>query len=280
MLAWDILTNIADEIELYFERKIGMPTVAYILCRIASIFHALSGTLYFVLDISNCKHMEFILPLTVAVSTNSISLLFLLRVRAVFHERRKAQIFFITFWLISAATSALFFKIGDIGQSIINPQKCAYRNLHPTFSLVAIGFFLVFDTIVYLAISFHLFRNFQFERNMENILGAGSHRQTSSFFTGKCLPAFSRSFLRDGQLYYTISFLLSVPVIIIYLLPSIATQYKVITNPLYTALLSILACYVFRNVKLGKIRGESPSLSISSLRFLSQAGSTDGSQLQ
>ncbi|THU80217.1 hypothetical protein K435DRAFT_785517 [Dendrothele bispora CBS 962.96] len=265
MLGWDILTNIDDEIELYFARELGLPTFAYLFCRISSVFYALVQTLYVVLDISNCAHLEFVLPLGVAASTNSISFLFLLRVRAIYHESRKAQIFFTTFWLISAACSALFFKFGDGEQSIINPQKCTFGKIHPIFSSVANGLFLVFDTIVYLAISFRLFRIFQFERNLESILlGTGSRNRASSFFTGRCLPAFSRSFLRDGQLFYTMSFFLTVQIIVLYIPP----QYNLIPDPLYLVLLNILACYVFRNVKLGKIREE--SLSISSIHFRSQ----------
>ncbi|THV02298.1 hypothetical protein K435DRAFT_775652, partial [Dendrothele bispora CBS 962.96] len=204
MLVWDILTNIDDEIELYFERELGIPTVAYMFCRISSVFYALVQTLYVVLDISNCAHLELILPLGVAASTNSISFLFLLRVRAIFHESRKAQILFITFWIISAACSALFFRFGDGEQSITNPQKCTLGKIHPIFNSVTNGLFLVFDTIVYLAISFRLFRIFQSESNLESILlGMGLQNKASSFFTGRCLPAFSRSFLRDGQLFYT-----------------------------------------------------------------------------
>ncbi|THU93587.1 hypothetical protein K435DRAFT_725263 [Dendrothele bispora CBS 962.96] len=268
MVVWDILTNIDDEIELYFERELGIPTVAYMFCRISSVFYALVQTLYVVLDISNCARLEIILALGVAASTNSISFLFLLRVRAIFHESREAQIFFATFWLISAACSALFFKFSDGEHSITNPQKCTFGKIHPIFSSVASGLFLVFDTMVYLAISFRLFRIFQFERNLENIvLGTGLHNKASSFFTGRCLPAFSRSFLRDGQLFYTMSFFLTVQIIVLDI-PPIPSQYNLIPDPLYHVLLNILACYVFRNVKLGKIREQ--SLSISSIHFRSQ----------
>ncbi|THV04387.1 hypothetical protein K435DRAFT_649259 [Dendrothele bispora CBS 962.96] len=279
MIAWDILTNINDEIELYSERKIRIPTAVYIFCRTASICYALVATLYLVLDIPNCEEIEFIPPLATAASTNSISLLFLLRVHAVFHEKRKARIFFTIFWIISAATSGLFFKFGDVEQSSVDPRKCAIRKLHPIFSLAAMGFLLVFDTMVYLAISFRLFRIFQFERNVENLLGAGLQHRTSSFFTGRCLPAFSRSFLRDGQLYYTISFLLSIPFIMlsIGILPFIPTQYNTVINIPYITLLSVLACYVFRNTKSGRIREE--SLSILSSQILShQTNRADGSQ--
>ncbi|THU89087.1 hypothetical protein K435DRAFT_803008 [Dendrothele bispora CBS 962.96] len=264
MVAWDILTNIDGEIELYFERKLRIPTVVYMFCRIASIFYALVATLFLgkvfrnirypllplkvniVLDIPNCEETEFIIPLiplAVAASTNSVSFLFLLRVHAVFHEKRKAQIFFTTFWVISAATSGLYFKFGDAEQSIVDPRKCAFRELHPATSLVAMGFFMVFDTMGY---------------NTELPLS----------LLGDVYPHFR------GAFYETDNYIIrGIPVIMLSILPSIPTQYNPIVNIPYTTLLSVLACYVFRSAKLGKIREE--SLSIPSLQILSQKGRAD-----
>ncbi|THU78310.1 hypothetical protein K435DRAFT_700330, partial [Dendrothele bispora CBS 962.96] len=265
-IVWDILTNIDGEIELYFERKFGIPTIAYMICRVASLFYALAQTLYNMIEISDCGQIKFIVPLSFFISNGSTSFLFLLRVRAIFHENQKIRIFFIISWLITIACPGLgIFAEGD--QSPIDPRMCSFKDIRPVFGIIFISITLAFDTMVYLAISFRLFVISQFERRL-----AGPGQRNAPFFTGKCLPSFSRSFLRDGQVYYVISLILGILVITSYiqLLPN---QYSRPLISLYNALLSILACYVFRNVKLGRIREE--SLSISSLHFRSQTGHTD-----
>ncbi|THV04326.1 hypothetical protein K435DRAFT_586756, partial [Dendrothele bispora CBS 962.96] len=240
----DILTNIDDEIELYFKRKFGIPTIAYMLCRIASLFYALAQMLYFMIEISDCGQIKFIVPLLFVMSNGSTSFLFLLRVRAIFHENQKIQIFFIISWLIVIACPGLgFFAEGD--QSPIDPRMCSFKSIRPVFGITLISISLAFDTMVYLAISFRLFMIFHFERWLA---GPGLQRNTS-FFTGKCLPSFSRSFLRDGQVYYVISLILGILVITFYI-QLLYNQYNRVLIPLYNALLSIIACYVFRNAKL------------------------------
>ncbi|KAK7435629.1 hypothetical protein VKT23_019584 [Stygiomarasmius scandens] len=46
VLVWDILTNLDDEIEIYSGHKFGVPTVVYLLSRIASLACAVNLTLY------------------------------------------------------------------------------------------------------------------------------------------------------------------------------------------------------------------------------------------
>ncbi|THU92673.1 hypothetical protein K435DRAFT_587293, partial [Dendrothele bispora CBS 962.96] len=198
-IIWDILTNADDEIELYFNRKFGLPIVAYTFCRIASIFYALAHTLYVVLDISDCERVEFILPVSFVVCSCSVTFLLLLRVRAIFHDNRNFKMFFTICWLIATGCSGLDFLFIEGEQSILDSRMCNFKNTRPVFGIVSICVLFVFDTMVYLAISFRLFKIFRFERQLG---GPGLQRNASSLFTGKFLPAFSRSFLRDGQVFY------------------------------------------------------------------------------
>ncbi|THU82739.1 hypothetical protein K435DRAFT_808055 [Dendrothele bispora CBS 962.96] len=82
-------------------------------------------------------------------------------------------------------------------------------------------------------------------------------QRTCTLLNGATLPTLSRSLFRDGQLYYlkySISLLTGSTAFVMLVVPSLDIQYKVAYIPLHITFTNIIACWVFRNVKLGRIR--------------------------
>lgn len=123
------------------------------------------------------------------------SLLFLLRVRAVFLHNRPALVFFAVLWVST---------LGTLTQPLtIHREKSDDMSLCLTdvesFSTVGLIAVAVFDTAVLLAISVRL-------GVMSYMISNGWKDRTKSFFTGGNIPLggpiVSRLLLKTGQLYY------------------------------------------------------------------------------
>ncbi|KAF5368085.1 hypothetical protein D9758_004435 [Tetrapyrgos nigripes] len=199
LIIWDILTNLEDEIEICIHRPFRLPAIVYIVCRIASLGYISVQAIYAIDNEINCILMSGVLePIFFFLSNNSISLLFLLRVHAVFHDKSKVKLAFNVLWVLALSSEILDFYFVQPIPSMSTVEHCAYRPLQAVFSSLSILMALVFDTSVYFAISCRLFLTFRFATPETCTLP----QKASSFFSGKYLPAFSRSLLRDGQSYY------------------------------------------------------------------------------
>ncbi|THV01102.1 hypothetical protein K435DRAFT_655926, partial [Dendrothele bispora CBS 962.96] len=217
---------------------------------------------YLVPSIQNCGPGHFFSSTVYVIQNDAIALLFLLRVRAIFHGDPRAQTLFVLLWFLVLGSSTLDFLFVHAAKSSVEPDRCTTGHLQPVYSLVSIGMQLMFDTIVYIAISYRLFRISMFGADDEPI-----SRKARFFFNGATLPKFSRSLFRDGQLYYlqVISLLTGSTVFLMLILPSVQGQNKTFVMPPQTVLTNIIACWVFRNVKLGRIRESEISLSTVSI---------------
>jgi hypothetical protein len=124
------------------------------------------------------------------ISFGSSSLLFLFRVRAVFGGHRFATWAFGILW-ISTLAASITIPIGStatkIGSACIVTQLSEYVGVH------AIAMTL-YDTSVFLAISYRLLANSHVEQTPGDMITA--------LFRGANLPAFSNALFRDGQKYY------------------------------------------------------------------------------
>ncbi|KAF7986414.1 hypothetical protein HWV62_31145 [Athelia sp. TMB] len=186
------------------------------------------------------------------------SFLFYVRLSAIYLHDKKAMSFFAVLW-----GSVLAYFIFDGVES--------YKQYH-TFHIIIPGRIhawdyiinLIYDTLVYLSVSWQL-AGFS--------VGEHSRKQRIlAFTTGKGLLGLSKALLRNGQLYYLCAvflyFIQPVPpdflpstnimfgvatIICLYSDQVTALAYKSILAPLHVCFASILACQVYRELKLGMI---------------------------
>lgn len=132
---------------------------------------------------------------------------------------------------------------------------------------------LIHDTIVFFAISWRILMNSSADHGVSSLYEV--------FTTGKHLPALSRALLKDGQLYYLCAFNASLAtfagrahviltrltvgsnlltVMFFYIRSLRGTYQTMLTGP-NVVLTNIMACYVFRKLKLGLFEDDSISSS-------------------
>ena len=142
--------------------------------------------------ISNCFHSLNALAVLFIFAISSTSLLFFLRARAVFLLNPLAAAFFGVLWL------------GVLGGSLTTITAIEGVNLGPTpycttgvikfYSEAAAITPLINDSIVFFAISWHLCSNSSAHPTLRN--------DVRTMVFGDYLPAFSKSLLQDGQVYF------------------------------------------------------------------------------
>jgi hypothetical protein len=124
----------------------------------------------------------------------STLLLFVFRVCALYQNRKYAVVFFSALWIGLLACSIIM-PFGVSAYTIPISGYCIEIKSDLTTSLVELSPF-IHDTIIFLATSWAFVSNssaYQ-DMNLKNGLRI--------LLSGNPLPAFSRSILRDGQLYY------------------------------------------------------------------------------
>ncbi|KAK7444088.1 hypothetical protein VKT23_015486 [Stygiomarasmius scandens] len=268
IIVWDILTNFADECEMILQSKFNAPTGIYVLSRVSSVSFIWSTFVFFSTPDPkvDCMTSNMLSTSLLAISTNSHAFLFLLRARAIFHDIPKIQRAFTVLWTIvllcSASLDLVFADAKKVSDSV--SEHCTYGDFHPAYAIASITVGLVFDTAVYLSISFRLFRLFRLEDYNQGAKEAHPtglptlhqpQESTRVFLFGRAdLPVFSRSLFQDGQFYYMMSWFITVASIAIISAPFSLFQYNLICVPFYSVFMNVIACYVFRNVKLGRIR--------------------------
>lgn len=173
------------------------------------------------------------------ITTPATALLFYSRVSAVYLHEKPAVIFFGVCWLALWATflydaSNTVWAIGRVPGT----DMCNLVRRRGGFSYVAIA---VYDTLVYLAISWRL----------SSLSMHGDHwqaRMTSSV-TGKGLYRLSRSLLQLSQMYYFVSVGFSIAVAVFSV--GVSPYWKGQLVPLALVIPGVLACRLFREVRLG-----------------------------
>jgi hypothetical protein len=121
--------------------------------------------------------------------------LWLVRLRAICGGDRIVTFIFGFLWLTVVGTSAAVTIGGATITSLGTPPKCVVIDAKRSDS--ALGIVLtVYDTLVFLTISYRLVSNFTATRQ-ETLW-----EQTKALFSGSNLPAFSKTLFTDGQMYY------------------------------------------------------------------------------
>jgi hypothetical protein len=130
------------------------------------------------------------------LSIGATGLLFFLRLRAIYNRDRLVVAVFFILWL-GLLASAILLPVGFKGGAIENTPYCTYVSVSRVAFYSRLGP-LVFDTLVFVAISWRLSRIGNLDKTG---LRAGK-KTITKMVLGTDLPTFTRGLLIDGQIYY------------------------------------------------------------------------------
>ena len=145
--------------------------------------------------IGHCVQIWRGIPWLFVIAIPATSLLFFFRVRAMYNNNLYVTIFFSFMWLAVVAGSVTSTQ----GVTLVPLGTTNYcTNGRIDNYVIASGIIpLVNDTLIFIAITWRLVRGSRHEH---------THTGGSwSVIFGRHLPAFSRSLLQDGQVYYLLS---------------------------------------------------------------------------
>ncbi|CAA7262452.1 unnamed protein product [Cyclocybe aegerita] len=195
VLLWDVLSNLRKDLPLVFRLPVRLPGVVFGLSRLSALVFMFCSAIFqtAAIDIP-CKRYGMIVDWLFAVVVPMTSLLFLIRIYAIFNGNRRVRTFFTVMWLAVFAGS-LTPGLGLTAANIGPTKYCKQVNVESYVAAAAV-IPLVNDTLVFLAISWKLMKNAHLELHPMRRTGF------RVFFRGDYLPSFSRGLLQDGQVYY------------------------------------------------------------------------------
>ncbi|CAL1694472.1 unnamed protein product [Somion occarium] len=243
---WDLLTAVGDDIQMFRNSKLeaAFNYAVYVLSRIFT-FGFILGSLIFECGLT--AHQDCLVPFNVlawfgtcAIPSNS--LLFFLRVRGVFFHDRWIVAGFFVLWLstLSALVEPFGFKTGHIGPT-------PYCLIADVAKFTSAGYIAVaiFDTSVFVGISL---------RMLSNSIEQTWRGRFKMFFSGRCTGKVSRALLQTGQLYYLVTVWVNLVLTVILLMSLISPTSEAMFTVPNIALQNVMACRVFRLLKLGYIQ--------------------------
>jgi len=215
--------------------------------------YIISSAVFSTAPIPSCLALKRTLQVLYVVAIPSTSLLFFFRTRAVFHKEPWVVFFFACMWL--AVFVSCFIPMLATATEKIGPTNYCINAEIKLFTTVTAIIPFVNDTLIFISISWRLSCN------------SSSARRTIKdsvrvLIFGDYLPAFSKAMLQDGQIYYlstVVSNLITVIFLQLRTIPPVVRAIPAIPN---VALMSIMACRVFRKTILGLPRKNDISTSL------------------
>ncbi|KAF8800060.1 hypothetical protein BYT27DRAFT_7236154 [Phlegmacium glaucopus] len=244
VMIWDMLNNINSDYRLLTQYRIVFPTIAYFISRFATLGYLLASTIILTAPIGHCVEIWRGVPWLFVIAVPATSLLFFFRVRAVYNNNIYVTVFFFFMWLAvlgGSVTSTQGVTLIPLGPT----DYCTNGNME-AYVIVSGIIPLVNDTLVFIAITWRIIHGSRYEHT-----GTGG---MWSFIFGKHLPAFSRSILHDGQVYYLSTVGLCFLTVTLYTIKSVPAVYRSAVGIPNVMLINVMACRVYRNTKFGIFR--------------------------
>ncbi|KZP07989.1 hypothetical protein FIBSPDRAFT_1052653 [Athelia psychrophila] len=254
--SYDWLLSISQEHKVMSRAGLTWPIAIYLLSRITTWVHLLLILIFVFAPIGECTPLIPYLAMCAATRVISTSFLFFLRVRAVYLHSRYVTALFGTLWLITVTLNVLGATSIRAAPSTYMHHCISYQTIYFTYPSISS---FVFDTLVFLAISYRLAADAATEHSWRARL--------QSVFTGKGLFDVSRALMTSGLLYYVaiiFSFWVNLAVMVSPLVP--VSSHHLLNTP-YIAFTNIMACRVFRGVALGMLEKSLTSAGLSSTRI-------------
>ncbi|KAF8154583.1 hypothetical protein B0H34DRAFT_799351 [Crassisporium funariophilum] len=267
LIIWDILNHLKDDYRLLFKHSVSYPTVIYFVSRITSFGYALGKMIILTALVhpDQCQKFSIANGVIFAVATSSTTLLFYLRVCAVYNQNTWVRVFFGVTWLSVVGGSVTAIP-GVVGIPL-NPDPTRLTlcidNIRHLYIMSTSFTLMLNDTLAFAAITYKLGIANLHLRNQKGISGGNVKRM----LFGQSLPAFSRALLQDSQIYFLIA--LSVNVILITTFFTIdsstpTSPFRLIFVVPTLVLMNIMASRVFRNTRLGRAGLLEPTTNLSS----------------
>ncbi|KZP23848.1 hypothetical protein FIBSPDRAFT_447659 [Athelia psychrophila] len=200
---WDWLLALSDEYDIIrrtlsrrvFNWRSAGVISAYIVCRASSAGYAIVTVILAVAKFDSCRGIGRIICILYGISAPATALLFCFRVSAIYLNSRIMVAFFTLGWLAVTGCRAYDAYLGMLKFSSGPDRSCGII-LPANGKIDAVSYvsLAVYDTVVYLAISWRL--------SSEPMTGSHWQARLSSFVSGTGLYRLSRTLLRDGQFYY------------------------------------------------------------------------------
>jgi len=140
--------------------------------------------------IGNCDYIRRV-SFLYSIALPSSALLLVFRVVALYKDNQYIVAFFALCWIAILALSIVV-PMGTTGMQIENTPYCVEIKFKP-YAIIGAIIPVVHDTLIFVATAWAFVRNSYMETNLKNSYDV--------VVLGKNLPAFSKSLLRDGQLY-------------------------------------------------------------------------------
>ncbi|KAF7335947.1 hypothetical protein MSAN_02308100 [Mycena sanguinolenta] len=249
---WDIGLNLGNDYILLFKHKIRFPTIAYFMSRIFTLAYILTTFFFQVAPVKDCDALSVGLGICIVLSQTSTTLLFFLRVTAVWYSSKIAYTVFSVLWMavlgagITIPVVIRAAHIGPTAQCIIGAPsaKAEFAFIVP----------LINDTAIFLAITYRILAH--------TIVVDSSIARFRAFLGGKGLSTLSHALLQSGQYFYLIVVVTHIAVLVLLKLPHLSPVCHTMLTVPTLALVNAMACLVFRRIKFGLITTDGTSISI------------------
>ncbi|KAF7334202.1 hypothetical protein MSAN_02381500 [Mycena sanguinolenta] len=257
---WDIGLNLGNDYALLFKHRVRFPTIVYFLSRAFTLALILSCFVFQVASVENCNALGIFLGICLVLSKTATSMVFFLRVTALWHPSKIAYAVFSVLWIAVIGT-CIIAPLRIRGAHIGPTTQCIFTAVPDTIELAAI-MSLINDTAVFLAISYRIL--------VHMIVVDSPGARLRFFFGGKRSSTLSQALLQSGQQFYLVAVGANVTVLAVFHLGPVI--HSMLTVPTF-ALVNAMACLVFRKIKFGLISADG-TLSISTIDFNSDFHAT------
>ncbi|KAJ7188864.1 hypothetical protein C8R46DRAFT_31592 [Mycena filopes] len=252
--AWDMALNIGNDFALLFTHSIRFSTIAYFFSRAVTLAYILTSFFFQVSPVKDCAALQLALGICLVLSQGATSLLFFLRVTAVWYPNKVVSAVFFVLWLgvIGAHITA---PLGIRGAHIGPTMQCINTDV-PPYAQAAVILALVNDTAVFFAINYRIL--------VHTIVADSFQTRFRVFFGGGQLSRLSRALVQSGQHFYLVAVCANVTVLVLLNLPTLPAVYHAMLAIPAFALVNAMACLVFRKIKFGLISADGMPLAFAS----------------
>ncbi|THV06657.1 hypothetical protein K435DRAFT_773018 [Dendrothele bispora CBS 962.96] len=240
---WDIAVNLGNDYQLLFKQKIRYQTVIYYLSRIFTLAFVLSSFILEVAHLSSCQTGAYMIGVFLGLAQTTTSLLFILRVTALYKGNKIIMIIFALFWLTFLGF-AVAIPIGLRALRIGSTGACISSGI-PNYVEGELWVVMIHDTLVFALVTYKIL-SFA-------VIQDGRQAQVRAFFGSGYIPRFSRTLLKSGQHYYFLTICINTVTLALVKAPGVPIVYRAICIVPVMALTNAMACVVFRRVKFGLI---------------------------
>jgi len=248
---WDWLSSLPQEFQLFYRSGVTISNVVYILSRLSTAAFLATSIAFQAGNVANCHTLVVGIGWMIGFASSFNSLLFWLRIKAVFSSSPFVVWAFFTLWLAAAAT-ALTTPFGIDGVHIGTTQSCVNSNVKSWISAATI-LLAVHDTSVFIAISIRLLN---FNSVADTFMG-----RVKVFLGGNGMGQISKMVLQTGQLYYLATVGMNILTMIFLANTKFPAIYRAMFGITNLSLQNAMACRVYRSIHLGLIKDPISSFS-------------------